>query len=86
MIDTKPFEALESKIAQVLERLGTVQAERNELQKQVASWQSRYEEAARQLDDMQRERETLKRNQRDPEQEELIRTKITALLAKLEAA
>jgi FtsZ-binding cell division protein ZapB len=86
LIDTQPFEALEAKIAQVLERLTTLQAERNELQKQVTAWQSRSEETARQLDEISREREALKRNQRNPEQEELIRTKITALLAKLEAA
>ena len=86
MIDSQPIEALEAKIAKVLERLSALQAERAELQKQVTTWQSRYEETARQLDELSRERDALKRNQRDPEQEELIRTKITALLAKLEAA
>jgi hypothetical protein len=38
------------------------------------------------LDEIAKERDSLKRNQRDLEQEELIRSKITALLAKLEAA
>jgi len=86
LFDTQPIEALEGKIAQVLERLTTLQAERNELQKQVTAWQSRSEETARQLDEISRERDALKRNQRNLEQEELIRAKITALLAKLEAA
>ena len=64
----------------------TLQSERNELQKQISAWESRCEETARQLELVTRERDALKRNQRDPQQEELIRTKITALLAKLEAA
>ena len=86
LIDTQPIDALETKIAQVLERLVTLQSERNELQKQISAWESRCEETARQLELVTRERDALKRNQRDPQQEELIRTKITALLAKLEAA
>ncbi len=86
LFDTQPIEALEAKIAQVLERLGSLQAERNELQKQVSAWQTRYEETSHQLDEIRQEREVLKRNQRNTEQEELIRSKITALLAKLEAA
>jgi len=86
LIDPQPFEALETKIGQVLDRLSVLQSERNELQKQASMWQSRYEETARQLDEISRERDSLKRNQRDSGQEELIRTKITALLAKLEAA
>ena len=64
----------------------TLQSERNELQKQISAWESRCEETASQLELVTRERDALKRNQRDPQQEELIRTKITALLAKLEAA
>jgi len=86
LIDTQPIDALETKIAQVLERLVTLQSERNELQKQISAWESRCEETARQLELVTRERDALKRNQRDPQQEELIRTKITALLAKLWAA
>jgi FtsZ-binding cell division protein ZapB len=86
LFDTQPIEALEAKISQVLEHLAALQSERNELQKQVAELQSQHQAAARQLDELSRERDALKRNQRDPQQEELIRTKITALLAKLEAA
>jgi len=86
LIDTQPIEALELKIVLVLERLTTLQAERNELQRQVTTWQSRCEETARQMDEISRERDALKRNQRNLEQEELVRAKITALLAKLEAA
>ena len=86
MIDTKPLEALESKITQILERVQKLQVERNELQSQFAALQTQCDETTRQLEEVARERDTLKRNQRDVEQEELIRTKITALLAKLEAA
>ncbi len=85
-MDTKSLEILETKIAQVLERVQTLQSERNALQQQAATWQSQYEETAKQLDAVTRERDSLRHNQRDPEQEELIRSKITALLAKLEAA
>ena len=66
MIDTQPIDALETKIAQVLERLVTLQSERNELQKQISAWESRCEETARQLELVTRERDALKRNQRDP--------------------
>jgi chorismate mutase len=86
LIDLTSIDVLESKIAQVLERLSSMQAERSDLLRQVTEWKSRYEETGRQLEEVSRERDTLKRNQRDPEQEELVRTKITALLAKLEAA
>ncbi len=85
-MDSLPFEALETKINLVLDRLKTLQTEKNELQKQVEIWQSRCQEAEERLDELTRERDALAQNQRNPEQEELIRTRITALLAKLEAA
>lgn len=85
-MDAKPFEALEAKITLVLERLKTTQTEKSALQEEVSLWRSRYEEAVQQLEELSRERDSLKKNQRDPETEELIKTKISALLAKLEAA
>jgi FtsZ-binding cell division protein ZapB len=85
-VDAKPFDALEAKINLVLERLKTAQTEKSSLQEEVALWRSRYEDATNQLEELSRERDSLKKNQRDPETEELIRTKISALLAKLEAA
>ena len=85
-MDSLPFEALETKINLVLDRLKTLQSEKAELQKQAETWQSRYEEAAGQLEELTRERDALMQNQRDPQQEELIREKIAALLTKLEAA
>jgi hypothetical protein len=42
--------------------------------------------AASRIEELTRESETLKRNQRDVKQDELIRSKITALLAKLDSA
>jgi FtsZ-binding cell division protein ZapB len=86
LVDSRSFEVLEGKIIQVLDRLKTAQAEKLELQKQFDDLQARYEEASRQVEDLIREREALKLNQRNVEQEELIRSKISALLAKLETA
>ncbi|MBI5059026.1 hypothetical protein HZB60_04495 [candidate division KSB1 bacterium] len=85
-MDAKPFETLEAKINLVLERLKASQTEKGALQEEVSLWKSRYEEAVKQLEELTRERDSLQKNQRDPATEELIRTKISALLAKLEAA
>ena len=85
-MDPKSLETLELKISQVLERVKMLQSEKQELQKQVAGLQSRYDEAAQQVEQLTRECEVLKRNQRDVKQDELIRSKITALLAKLDSA
>jgi FtsZ-binding cell division protein ZapB len=85
-VDPKSLETLELKISQVLERIQSLQAEKLELQKQVADLQSRWEGAAQQVEQLTRECEVLKRNQRDVKQDELIRSKITALLAKLDSA
>lgn len=78
------FDTLETKIAQVLERITTLQAEKLELEKQVQACQSQNDDAVRQIEELTRERDALKQNQRDPQQDELIRSKISALLAKLE--
>ncbi|HEY3294463.1 MAG TPA: hypothetical protein VGL38_03405 [bacterium] len=86
LVDSQTFEALENKISQIVDRLQTVQAEKLELQKQLDAVQSQYEDAARHVEELTRERDALARNQRNFEQEELIRTKISALLTKLETA
>jgi len=80
------FEALEAKINEVVDRLTVLNAEKTELAKHVELWRSRYEEAARQIDELKTERDMLRGNQRDTQQEELIRSKIAALLTKLETA
>ncbi len=85
-MDAKPFETLEAKINLVLERMKSVQKEKGDLQEQLAQWKTKYEEAIQQLEELTNERDTLRTNQRDLDQEEMIRSKITALLAKLEAA
>jgi FtsZ-binding cell division protein ZapB len=85
-VNTESFEALEAKIIEVLGRLKSLQAEKSELQKQVDALQARVQDAARQVEELTHERDALRSNQRDVEQEELIRSKITALLNKLEAA
>jgi FtsZ-binding cell division protein ZapB len=85
-VDARSFETLEAKINDVLERLGTLQAEKQELQRQVDIWRGRSEEAERKIEELTREKDALKLNQRDTEQDELIRSKIEALLSKLEAA
>jgi FtsZ-binding cell division protein ZapB len=85
-VDTQSFEALEAKINQVLDRLKDLQAEKLELARKLDILQGRFDEASQQVDELTREREMLKRNQRDTAQEELIRSKIAALLTKLETA
>jgi FtsZ-binding cell division protein ZapB len=85
-VDPKSLETLELKISQVLERVQMLQSEKQELQKQVADLHSRYDEAAQRVAELTRECEVLRRNQRDVKQDELIRSKITALLAKLDGA
>lgn len=85
-MDPKSLETLELKISLVLDRVKKLSLEKQELEKQVAELQSRYEDAACRLDEVTRECEALKLNQRDVQQEELIRSKITALLAKLDSA
>jgi FtsZ-binding cell division protein ZapB len=85
-VDPKFLETLELKISQVLERVQMLQSEKQELQKQVADLHSRSEEAAQRVAELTRECEALRRNQRDVKQDELIRSKITALLAKLDGA
>jgi FtsZ-binding cell division protein ZapB len=80
------FEALEAKINEVVDRLAALNAEKAELAKHVELWRSRYEEAARRIDELTTERDMLRGNQRDTQQEELIRSKIAALLTKLETA
>ncbi|MBU0509622.1 hypothetical protein KKH27_12415 [bacterium] len=79
-----PFEALETKVNLVLERLRVLQSEKADLQKQAEVWRERYEEAASKTEELTRECDALRHNQRDPDQEELIRSKIAALLARLE--
>jgi len=85
-VDAITFEALETKINLVVERLHALQAEKTELQKQVDVWRERYEGSAARVEDLSRECDRLRGNQRDPDQEDLIRSKIQALLAKLEDA
>jgi FtsZ-binding cell division protein ZapB len=85
-LETKSFEALEDKITQVLERLKTLQAEKQELQRLMEMTQGRLDEAESKIEELTRERDALQQNQRDPGQEELIKSKIAALLSRLEAA
>jgi FtsZ-binding cell division protein ZapB len=86
LVDSQTFEALESKIGEVLDRMKTVQAEKLELQSQLETLRTQYDDAARRVDELTRECDMLKQNQRNLGQEELIRSKISALLAKLETA
>jgi len=86
LVDPKSLETLELRISQILDKLKILQDEKLELQKQVATLQTRYNEAVAKADELSRECESLKHNQRDVKQEELIRSKIAALLTKLEGA
>jgi FtsZ-binding cell division protein ZapB len=85
-MDIKAFEALETKINRVLDRVRVLQDEKQQLQRKISELESRHFETVRELETARHERDSLVQNQRNPEHEEMIRTKITALLEKLEAA
>jgi FtsZ-binding cell division protein ZapB len=84
-MDLESFEILEKKIGKILQKVETLKSEKGELQERYNDLQSRYTELSRELAEAREERDSMKANQRDPEQEALIRSKITALLDKIES-
>lgn len=85
-MDTQAFDTLEQKVSQVLEKLGRLRSENDELRQQVQEWEARYKELSSQFEGLTRERDKLVENQRDEDKEERIRQKVVELLARLEAA
>lgn len=84
-MDLESFEILEQKIGKILQKVETLKAEKGELQERYNDLQSRYTQISRELEETREERDSMKANQRDKEQEALIRNKITALLEKIES-
>ncbi len=85
-MDTQAFDTLEQKVTQVLEKLGRLRSENDELRQQVQEWEARYKELHTQLEGLTRERDKLAENQRDEKKEERIRQKVVELLSRIEAA
>ena len=84
-MDLESFEILEQKIGKILQKVEILKEEKGELQERYNERQSRNAELTRELEEIREKRDTMKDNQRDKEQEALIRTKITALLEKIES-
>ena len=84
-MDLESFEILEKKIGKILQKVDTLKTEKGELQERYNDLQSRYTQVTRELEETREQRDSMKANLRDPEQEALIRSKITALLDKIES-
>ncbi|MBU0691452.1 cell division protein ZapB [bacterium] len=84
-MDLESFEILEQKIGKILQKVEALKEEKGELQERYNDLQSRYTQISRELEETREERDSMKSNQRDKEQEALIRSKITALLEKIES-
>ena len=84
-MDLESFEILEKKIGKILQKVDSLKTEKGELQERYNDLQSRYTQVARELEETREQRDSMKANLRDPEQEALIRSKITALLDKIES-
>jgi chromosome segregation ATPase len=85
-MDIRSLDALDEKIGRLLQKLETMQDDRARLEREVNELSDRYTNAMKELDTARKRTADLEENQRDPGQEELIRSKIAALLSKLEAA
>lgn len=85
-MDIRSLDALDEKIGRLLQKLETMQDDRARLEREVTELSDRYANAMKELDTARKRAAELEENQRDVGQEELIRSKIAALLSKLEAA
>lgn len=85
-MDIQTLDALDQKIARLLTKLSELQDENKKITGELNTLRQQHELSIKDLDDTRRRCEALKDNQRDPQKEELIRTRISALLEKLEAA
>lgn len=85
-MDIKTLDALDQKIARLLTKLSELQDENRKLNGEITTLRQQHETTAKELDETKRKCEKLLENQRDPQTEELIRSRISALLEKLEAA
>ncbi|MCC6476778.1 hypothetical protein IT157_06940 [bacterium] len=85
-MDIRSLDALDEKIGRLLRKLESMQEDRARLEREIGELAERHADAMKELDSARKRAAELEENQRDPGQEELIRSKIAALLSKLEAA
>lgn len=85
-MDIQTLDALDQKIARLLTKLTELQTENRKITGELNTLRQQHDVAVKELDDTKRKCEKLSENQRDPQTEEIIRTRISALLEKLEAA
>jgi len=85
-MDIQTLDALDQKIARLLTKLTELQTENRKISGELNTLRQQHDVTVKELDDAKRKCETLSENQRDVQTEELIRTRISALLEKLEAA
>jgi chromosome segregation ATPase len=85
-MDIQTLDALDQKIARLLTKLTELQDENRKITGELTTLRQQQAQTVKDLEESRRKCETLEENQRDPQKEELIRTRISALLEKLEAA
>ncbi|MBK6910148.1 MAG: cell division protein ZapB [bacterium] len=85
-MDIQTLDALDQKIARLLDKMAELQDENRRVSGELATLRSEFTQSQKDLDESRRKCDSLLENQRDPQKEELIRTRISALLEKLEAA
>ncbi len=85
-MDIQTLDALDQKIARLLKKLSELQEQNRSISGELNTLRQQHEKSTKELEEYRNQCETLRENQRDPQKEELIRTRISALLEKLEAA
>lgn len=85
-MDIQTLDALDQKIARLLGKLTELQEENRRVAGELSTLRADQVQAQKDLEEARKRCEALEENQRDPQKEELIRTRISALLEKLEAA
>lgn len=85
-MDIQTLDALDRKISLLLTKLTELQTENRKMSSDLATLRQEHDLSVKELDESRRQCESLLENQRDPQTEELVRTRITALLEKLETA
>lgn len=85
-MDIQTLDALDQKIARLLTKLTELQAENKKISSELNTLRQQHDVTVKELDDTKRKCDKLSENQRDVQTEELIRTRISALLEKLETA
>ena len=83
-MELQSFDELESKVTKFLDQLRITRNERDELSKRVSSLEAELAKFKETNKTITRELEEARRNVRDPEKEERIKSKVDEMLAKLE--